>query len=75
MVSCSKNGQEQLSTWVSFRSAQGPLLGQFSVSANTHRDRCNYNPEPAQPGWKHRSRISETLGHVHRNPHRKQQDQ
>ncbi|OTI62930.1 hypothetical protein CAZ10_08755 [Pseudomonas aeruginosa] len=34
MVSCSKNEQEQLSTWVSFRSAQGPLLGQFSVSAN-----------------------------------------
>ncbi|MEN1648456.1 hypothetical protein AAIH51_33530, partial [Pseudomonas aeruginosa] len=34
-----------------------------------HRDRCDYNPEPAQPGWKHRSRISETLGHVHRNPH------
>ncbi|TRO07519.1 hypothetical protein EQ829_25180, partial [Ectopseudomonas mendocina] len=32
-------------------------------------DRCDYNPEPAQPGWKHRSRISETLGHVHRNPH------
>lgn len=36
MVSCSKNEQEQLSTWVSFRSAQGPLLGQFSVSANMH---------------------------------------
>ncbi|PBW50367.1 hypothetical protein CJU09_07120 [Pseudomonas aeruginosa] len=35
MVSCSKNEQEQLSTWVSFRSAQGPLLGQFSVSANS----------------------------------------
>ncbi|WP_178128575.1 hypothetical protein, partial [Pseudomonas sp. FSL R10-2398] len=28
-------------------------------------------PEPAQPGWKHRSRISETLGHVHRNPQTK----
>ncbi|MGV8674482.1 sigma factor-like helix-turn-helix DNA-binding protein, partial [Pseudomonas aeruginosa] len=28
-----------------------------------------YNPQPAQPGRKHRSRISETLGHVHRNPH------
>ncbi|MCV6291108.1 hypothetical protein OFL38_07475, partial [Pseudomonas aeruginosa] len=26
-------------------------------------------PQPAQPGRKHRSRISETLGHVHRNPH------
>ncbi|PZU72101.1 MAG: hypothetical protein DI546_14620, partial [Rhizobium sp.] len=26
---------EQLSTWVSFRSAEQPLLGQFSVSGNT----------------------------------------
>ncbi|MCO2030308.1 hypothetical protein FA415_26120, partial [Pseudomonas aeruginosa] len=40
-----------------------------------HRDRCDYNPEPAQPGWKHRSRISETLGHVHRNPQRTRQQQ
>lgn len=33
--SCSKSEQKQLNTWVSFQSAEQPLLGQFSVSGNT----------------------------------------
>ena len=32
MFSCSKIEQKQLNTWVSFQSAEQPLLGQFSVS-------------------------------------------
>jgi len=35
VFSCSKSEQKQLSTWVSFQSAEQPLLGQFSVSGNT----------------------------------------
>jgi len=35
VFSCSKIEQEQLNTWVSFQSAEQPLLGQFSVSGNT----------------------------------------
>lgn len=35
MFSCSKIEQKQLNTWVSFQSAEQPLLGQFSVSGNT----------------------------------------
>ncbi|AHF67016.1 hypothetical protein PCH70_18630 [Pseudomonas cichorii JBC1] len=35
MFSCSKSEQKQLNTWVSFQSAEQPLLGQFSVSGNT----------------------------------------
>ncbi|WP_310174170.1 hypothetical protein, partial [Pseudomonas extremaustralis] len=31
---CSKSEQKQLNTWVSFQSAEEPLLGQFSVSGN-----------------------------------------
>ncbi|EKG37876.1 hypothetical protein Pav037_2598 [Pseudomonas syringae pv. avellanae str. ISPaVe037] len=34
MFSCSKSEQKQLNTWVSFQSAEQPLLGQFSVSDN-----------------------------------------
>ncbi|MBK3807936.1 hypothetical protein GFK96_17800 [Pseudomonas stutzeri] len=34
MFSCSKIEQKQLSTWVSFQSAEQSLLGQFSVSGN-----------------------------------------
>ncbi|AVB20315.1 hypothetical protein BKM03_14635 [Pseudomonas avellanae] len=34
MFSCSKSEQKQLNTWVSFQSAEQPLLGQFSVSGN-----------------------------------------
>ncbi|QCT95488.1 hypothetical protein FEV13_00645 (plasmid) [Stutzerimonas degradans] len=34
MFSCSKIEQKQLNTWVSFQSAEQPLLGQFSVSGN-----------------------------------------
>ncbi|TRO26997.1 hypothetical protein EQ831_24045, partial [Pseudomonas sp. ALS1279] len=33
--SCSKIEQKQLNTWVSFQSAEQPLLGQFSVSGNS----------------------------------------
>ncbi|AVX14436.1 hypothetical protein CXB48_17420 [Stutzerimonas stutzeri] len=35
MFSCSKIEQKQLNTWVSFQSAEQPLLGQFSVSGNS----------------------------------------
>ncbi|AVB21557.1 hypothetical protein BKM03_21825 [Pseudomonas avellanae] len=35
MFSCSKSEQKQLNTWVSFQSAEQPLLGQFSVSDNS----------------------------------------
>ncbi|KAA8698768.1 hypothetical protein FIV38_25235, partial [Pseudomonas proteolytica] len=34
VFSCSKSEQKQLNTWVSFQSAEQPLLGQFSVSGN-----------------------------------------
>jgi len=36
VFSCSKIEQKQLNTWVSFQSAEQPLLGQFSVSGNTY---------------------------------------
>ncbi|RUC56567.1 hypothetical protein IPC1389_28235 [Pseudomonas aeruginosa] len=39
MFSCSKIEQKQLNTWVSFQSAEQPLLGQFSVSGNRHPHR------------------------------------
>ncbi|WP_222934727.1 hypothetical protein, partial [Ectopseudomonas chengduensis] len=38
VFSCSKIEQKQLNTWVSFQSAEQPLLGQFSVSGNMHID-------------------------------------
>ncbi|OPK05181.1 hypothetical protein BZ164_06250 [Pseudomonas veronii] len=38
MFSCSENEQKQLNTWVSFQSAEQPLLGQFSVSGNTRKE-------------------------------------
>ncbi|AWF61143.1 Uncharacterized protein PA52Ts2_0416 [Pseudomonas aeruginosa] len=37
MFSCSIIEQKQLNTWVSFQSAEQPLLGQFSVSGNRQR--------------------------------------
>ncbi|WP_229687620.1 hypothetical protein, partial [Pseudomonas avellanae] len=37
VFSCSKSEQKQLNTWVSFQSAEQPLLGQFSVSDNSSR--------------------------------------
>ncbi|KWT03293.1 hypothetical protein AL046_28415 [Pseudomonas syringae pv. avii] len=37
MFSCSKSEQKQLNTWVSFQSAEQPLLGQFSVSGNNQK--------------------------------------
>ncbi|MFB6402991.1 hypothetical protein, partial [Pseudomonas putida] len=39
VFSCSKIEQKQLNTWVSFQSAEQPLLGQFSVSGNSPRNR------------------------------------
>jgi len=38
VFSCSKIEQKQLNTWVSFQSAEQPLLGQFSVSGNRRPD-------------------------------------
>ncbi|TPG65770.1 hypothetical protein EAH78_31380 [Pseudomonas arsenicoxydans] len=38
MFSCSKSEQKQLNTWVSFESAEQPLLGQFSVSGNNQSE-------------------------------------
>lgn len=35
VFSCSESEQKQLNTWVSFQSAEQPLMGQFSVSGNT----------------------------------------
>jgi hypothetical protein len=35
VFSCSESEQKQLNTWVSFQSAEQPLLGQFSVSGNS----------------------------------------
>jgi hypothetical protein len=35
VFSCSESEQKQLNTWVSFQSAEQPLMGQFSVSDNT----------------------------------------
>ncbi|AZE49146.1 hypothetical protein C4K04_3474 [Pseudomonas chlororaphis] len=35
MFSCSESEQKQLNTWVSFQSAEQPLVGQFSVSGNS----------------------------------------
>ncbi|PYD23910.1 hypothetical protein DND58_29325 [Pseudomonas syringae pv. pisi] len=40
MFSCSKSEQKQLNTWVSFQSAEQPLLGQFSVSDNSPGGAC-----------------------------------
>ncbi|MGH8384937.1 MAG: hypothetical protein ACRESJ_05500, partial [Pseudomonas sp.] len=37
VFSCSESEQKQLNTWVSFQSAEQPLLGQFSVSGNRSR--------------------------------------
>ncbi|WP_223123676.1 hypothetical protein, partial [Pseudomonas fluorescens] len=40
VFSCSKIEQKQLNTWVSFQSAEQPLLGQFSVSGNRRPSFC-----------------------------------
>jgi hypothetical protein len=37
VFSRSKIEQKQLNTWVSFASAEQPLLGQFSVSGNSQQ--------------------------------------
>ncbi|WP_236170210.1 hypothetical protein, partial [Pseudomonas parasichuanensis] len=44
VFSCSKIEQKQLNTWVSFQSAEQPLLGQFSVSGNRRISRRNTKP-------------------------------
>jgi hypothetical protein len=43
VFSCSKIEQKQLNTWVSFQSAEQPLLGQFSVSGNNNNNNNNNN--------------------------------
>ncbi|MBD0677929.1 hypothetical protein CGA21_04490 [Pseudomonas sp. PSB11] len=40
VFSCSKSEQKQLNTWVSFQSAEQPLLGQFAVSGNSLASRA-----------------------------------
>ncbi|MDH1624424.1 hypothetical protein N5F07_25070, partial [Pseudomonas chengduensis] len=40
VFSCSIIEQKQLNTWVSFQSAEQPLLGQFSVSGNRQATWC-----------------------------------
>ncbi|MDC3918518.1 hypothetical protein, partial [Pseudomonas aeruginosa] len=47
VFSCSKIEQKQLNTWVSFQSAEQPLLGQFSVSGNR-----SSKPALLQRNWK-----------------------
>jgi DNA helicase-2/ATP-dependent DNA helicase PcrA len=37
LFSCPNIEQDQWNTWVSFTSADSPLVGQFSVSAYTHK--------------------------------------
>ena len=49
MFSCSKIEQEQLNTWVSFQSAEQPLLGQFSVSGNKPHYPKGEGGRPAYP--------------------------
>jgi len=51
VFSCSKIEQKQLNTWVSFQSAEQPLLGQFSVSGNNAEEVEADNVSPVQlPG-------------------------
>ena len=45
MFSCSKIEQKQLNTWVSFQSAEQPLLGQFSVSGNSPTATSDYHSD------------------------------
>jgi hypothetical protein len=49
VFSCSKSEQKQLNTWVSFQSAEQPLLGQFSVSGNTLKSVPSWSSVFAQP--------------------------
>jgi len=49
VFSCSKIEQKQLNTWVSFQSAEQPLLGQFSVSGNSLAQQANV--ETSQNAW------------------------
>ncbi|MEI1147349.1 hypothetical protein VUS21_33550, partial [Pseudomonas aeruginosa] len=50
VFSCSKIEQKQLNTWVSFQSAEQPLLGQFSVSGNIYERRmATHDPAEAVP--------------------------
>ncbi|MDU0530461.1 hypothetical protein, partial [Pseudomonas aeruginosa] len=44
VFSCSIIEQKQLNTWVSFQSAEQPLLGQFSVSGNTTAPSTTISP-------------------------------
>ncbi|WP_421527629.1 hypothetical protein, partial [Pseudomonas brenneri] len=43
-----KSEQKQLNTWVSFQSAEQPLLGQFSVSGNSQEATLGFGRFPKQ---------------------------
>ncbi len=67
MFSCSKIEQEQLNTWVSFQSAEQPLLGQFSVSGNTHDRQLMNQVENELCNRQWRECVDrETFGHAYR---------
>ncbi|WP_205900530.1 hypothetical protein, partial [Pseudomonas viridiflava] len=50
VFSCSKSEQKQLNTWVSFQSAEEPLLGQFSVSGNRMAEEVKRSHPKEGPG-------------------------
>ncbi|MBN0063218.1 hypothetical protein JTL53_34150, partial [Pseudomonas aeruginosa] len=54
VFSCSKIEQKQLNTWVSFQSAEQPLLGQFSVSGNSNTPNLGDFVRPKFGRTKHR---------------------
>ncbi|WP_152359496.1 hypothetical protein, partial [Pseudomonas aeruginosa] len=56
VFSCSKIEQKQLNTWVSFQSAEQPLLGQFSVSGNSFSSFPNRRRRPGTHDHQHRCR-------------------
>ncbi|MBN0036468.1 hypothetical protein JTL77_26635, partial [Pseudomonas aeruginosa] len=61
VFSCSIIEQKQLNTWVSFQSAEQPLLGQFSVSGNTPpfalaESGHQSSAEPSYPGHQQSTR-------------------
>ncbi|MCK8685626.1 hypothetical protein M1M10_19605, partial [Pseudomonas umsongensis] len=51
VFSCSKIEQKQLNTWVSFQSAEQPLLGQFSVSGNNASDNARLRGNDCCRSW------------------------
>ncbi|MFP7832436.1 hypothetical protein ACLHT4_31380, partial [Pseudomonas aeruginosa] len=62
VFSCSKIEQKQLNTWVSFQSAEQPLLGQFSVSGNNcHRPLHSDEDLDLIFAWREARRVSQRL--------------